>query len=153
MRCDGHTGFFQQVGDCLQGRIQRRTTRAECYRQITRLEPGEFLPGGFQYQLLLLRSRRKELKRYGYVFFYHLDAVGKSANPLNPQIVPMSRKLALNSCEWAPGWTETNSHGYWLKEAQAQSHLDKPGPGYWCDMRILLNSDSGPVYTDHRHQR
>ncbi len=43
--------------------------------------------------------------------------------------------LVLAGCDWTQGWTEANSLGYWLKEAQAQSQLDKPGPGYWCKLR------------------
>ena len=33
--------------------------------------------------------------------------------------------LAQDRCDWAPGWTEPNSPSYWVKEAQAQSCLDK----------------------------
>jgi hypothetical protein len=33
--------------------------------------------------------------------------------------------------DWAQGWTETNSRSYWLKEAQVQADMDKPGPEYW----------------------
>ena len=54
--------------------------------------------------------------------------------------------LAPDSGDWAPGWTETNSHSYWLKEAQVQSQLYKPESGYWCDMRVLINSGNDPAY-------
>lgn len=37
--------------------------------------------------------------------------------------------MALDRCAWTPGWTEDHSRSYGLKEAQAQSHMDKPGPG------------------------
>jgi len=42
---------------------------------------------------------------------------------------------AMDRCIWALGWTEINSHSYWLREAQVQMGLDKPGPGYWCNLR------------------
>ena len=37
--------------------------------------------------------------------------------------------------DWAKGWTEINSRSYWLREARVQSDMDKPDPGYWCNMR------------------
>ncbi len=43
--------------------------------------------------------------------------------------------MAPDRFDWTPGWTETNSRSYWLREAQVQSDMDKPGPGYWCNMR------------------
>lgn len=46
--------------------------------------------------------------------------------------------LAKDRCVWTPGWTETNSHSYWLKEAQVQAYLDELGPGYWGNIEALL---------------
>jgi len=37
--------------------------------------------------------------------------------------------MAEDRCVWGPGWTETRSCSYGLKEAQAQACLDQPGPG------------------------
>ena len=36
--------------------------------------------------------------------------------------------MAKNRGPWAPGWTESHSRSYGLKEAQAQGLLDEPGP-------------------------
>ena len=48
---------------------------------------------------------------------------------MNPHVSPVSQMMALTRFNWAQGWTETNSPGYWLKEAQVQVDLDKPGSG------------------------
>jgi len=48
----------------------------------------------------------------------------------------MPGAIAEDRCDWTPGWTETNSHSYWLREAQVQSYMYKPGPGYWCNLRV-----------------
>jgi len=63
----------------------------------------------------------------------------------SPQIVPVSQLLAPDCrdaggrampgaiaedrCVWTPGWTETNSRSYWLREAQVQAYLNKPAAG------------------------
>jgi hypothetical protein len=43
----------------------------------------------------------------------------------------MPGAIAEDRCGWTQGWTETNSRSYWSREAQVQTKLDKPGPGYW----------------------
>jgi len=43
----------------------------------------------------------------------------------------MPGAIAEDRCDWAQGWTESNSRSYWLKEAQVQLYMDKPGPGNW----------------------
>jgi len=35
--------------------------------------------------------------------------------------------MAKNRGSWAPGWTESHSGSYGLKEAQVQGRLDEPG--------------------------
>jgi len=50
----------------------------------------------------------------------------------------MPGAIAEDRCDWALCWTETNSHSYWLMEAQVQSYMDKPGPEYWCNMQAPL---------------
>ncbi len=40
-----------------------------------------------------------------------------------------SRMLAQDRCAWAPGWAETHSLNYGLKEAQVQVYMDQPEPG------------------------
>ena len=47
----------------------------------------------------------------------------------NPHIAPVSRMLAQGRCDWTPGWTETHSGSYGLREAQVQACLNQPGPG------------------------
>jgi hypothetical protein len=37
--------------------------------------------------------------------------------------------MAQDSSGWTPGWTETRSHSYELKEDQVQMLLNQPGPG------------------------
>jgi len=39
----------------------------------------------------------------------------------NPHIAPVSRMMAQVRCGWTPGWTESRSRGYGLKEAQVQA--------------------------------
>jgi len=47
----------------------------------------------------------------------------------------MPGAIAEDRCDWMPGWTKPNSRSYWVREAQIQSHMGKPEPGYWCNMR------------------
>jgi len=54
---------------------------------------------------------------------------------MSPHIAPVSRIMAPFSYDWTPGWTETRSRSYGLKEAQVQVKLNKPGPGDWRNMR------------------
>ena len=54
----------------------------------------------------------------------------------NPHMAPVSWMMALDRCDWAPCWTESNSHSYCLKEVQVQTFMDKPGPGYGCHMWV-----------------
>jgi hypothetical protein len=44
-------------------------------------------------------------------------------------IAPVSRMMAQDSSGWTPGWTETRSRSYGLKEDQVQMLLNQPGPG------------------------
>jgi hypothetical protein len=44
--------------------------------------------------------------------------------------------MATDVRDWTPGWTDTHSQSYGLREAQVQVRLDKPGPGYWWYMRV-----------------
>jgi hypothetical protein len=43
-------------------------------------------------------------------------------------IAPVSRMMAQDSSGWTPGWTETRSRSYGLKEDQVQMLLNQPGP-------------------------
>jgi len=43
----------------------------------------------------------------------------------------MPGAIAEDRCDWAQGWTESNSRSYGLKEAQVQLDMDKPGPENW----------------------
>jgi len=56
---------------------------------------------------------------------------------INPHTAPVSRMLAPDRYVWAQGWTESHSCSYGSKEARVQARMDKPGPGYWCNMRIF----------------
>ena len=47
----------------------------------------------------------------------------------SPHIVPVTQLLARDRCSWAQGWTEVNSHSYWLREAQVQAYLNKQAAG------------------------
>jgi len=47
----------------------------------------------------------------------------------SPHIAPVSRMMARARYDWTPGWTDSHSYSYGLKEAQVQSYLDKPWPG------------------------
>ena len=58
----------------------------------------------------------------------------------SPYIPPVSRMIAKYRCGWTLGWTETNSHSYWWKEAQVRAYMDKPGPGNWWNMRAYIRS-------------
>jgi hypothetical protein len=51
--------------------------------------------------------------------------------PVSPHVSPVSRMVAPDRYDWTPGWTEANSHSYWLREDQVKAYMDKPGPGYW----------------------
>jgi hypothetical protein len=44
-------------------------------------------------------------------------------------IAPVSRAMMQDRCDWTPGWTESHSLSYGLREAQVQAHLDKSAPG------------------------
>ena len=44
-------------------------------------------------------------------------------------IAPVSRAMTQDRCGCTPGWTESHSHSYGLKEAQVQAYLDKSAPG------------------------
>ncbi len=46
----------------------------------------------------------------------------------SPHIAPVSRNMAQDKLDWTPGWTETNSRSYWLREDQVQLRLNKPEP-------------------------
>jgi len=37
--------------------------------------------------------------------------------------------MTLDRCGWTPGWTESHSRSYGLREAQVQVYLDKSAPG------------------------
>jgi hypothetical protein len=47
-------------------------------------------------------------------------------------IAPVSRMMAQDSSGWTPGWTETRSRSYGLKEDQVQSSGWTPG---WTETR------------------
>ena len=51
------------------------------------------------------------------------------------QIAPVSRTKTQDRCNRTPGWTESHSHSYGLKEAQVLVYLDKLAPGDGCNLQ------------------